>query len=219
MFGFNKWGFRRVILMIPVLLVVSGCNDDDDPVVVIPEPAVGPESATELVDQFVAAYSARNVDKYLALLDPEFLMVLQTETTQEFPSVGATLDYAKEERIHQRMFSGESLTDPDGEFVPAVQTIEFLVFTALDSWTAVGEGDQFPDTVWAPFEVGLVFDRGQAHGALELDGIVKIHARNHVVTVDGKEESYFLMAGMVDLTNLGKGVDGTPWGKVKALYR
>ena len=65
----------------------------------------------------------------------------------------------------------------------------------------------------------IIFDRGQDHGILELDGIVKIYARSHVVTVDGKEKPFFLMAGMTDLTNIGKGVEDAPWGKVKALYR
>ena len=57
-------------------MILAGCSDDDDPVRVVPDPRIGPVSPDELMTQFLAAYEAMNVDNYLALLDPEFLMVL-----------------------------------------------------------------------------------------------------------------------------------------------
>jgi len=211
---------KLVILMLAALLIASGCNDAD-PVKVVPEPdpPTAPETANELITQFKAAYQAMDVDHYLALIDPEFLMVLREGTTEEFPDVGTTLDFTQEERIHQRMFSGDSVTDPEGVLIPAVQAIEFLVFDDLDDWSAADDQGRFPGTEWAPFRVEIVFDRGQEHSMFFLDGVVKIYVRTHEELVDGEESTYCLMAGMVDLTGTVKPVDPIPWGSVKALYR
>lgn len=218
MFVSGKMSARLVILMFAILLIMPGCNDDKDPVVV-PVPDVGPETPDELMTRFKDAYSAMDPDKYLALLDQDFLTILSTRTIEDFPDVGTTLDFGEEEQIHQRMFSGEPVTDPLGNFIPAVETIEFVVFKSLDPWARVGEGDRFPGTVWAPFEVELIFDRGQDYAALKLSGMVKIHARSHEVMVNSKKFTYYLMAGMTDLTYSGKGVEDIPWGTVKATYR
>jgi hypothetical protein len=218
MFASRKSSVRFFILMFAILLIVSGCNEDDDPVVV-PVPDVGPETPVELMVRFRDAYTAMDPVKYLALLDKDYLMILSTLTIEQFPDVGTTLDFAQEERIHQRMFSGEPVTDPLGNFIPAVQGIEFPVLKALDTWGRVGEGDRFPGTVWAPYEVELLCDRGPKFAALKLSGVVKIHARSHEVMVGSKTFTYFLMAGMTDLTFFGKGVEDTPWGTIKATYR
>ena len=202
------------------MMILAGCSDDD-PVKVVPdpEPPIGPDSPDELMAQFLTAYESMDLEKYLALLDPEFLMLLQESTIIDFPDVGETLDFTKEERIHQRMFSGEDLTDPDGNFTPGTRAIAFSVFRALAGWVPNEDPDQFPGTVWAPFEVGLLFDRGQQFSTLKVEGTVKIYARAHEVEVDGTTFAYYLMAGMVDLTGNGKGTESGPWGSVKALYR
>ncbi len=203
-------------------LVLAGCSDDDDPVRVEDDPVTpvpGPESAAELVAQFKAAYGARDVEKYVALLDPDYLMLLSAETTQEFPDVGETLNFAAEERIHQRLFSGKDVTDPHGDFVPAVKAIELLVFQALEGWSPTDDQDHFPGAEWAPFQVVLLFDRGQSYSFLKVNGTVKIYVRAHEVMVGGTNETFYLMAGMVDLTFFGKGTENTSWGSVKALFR
>ena len=215
---------NRVFLMLAVvalagMMILAGCSDEDDPVKVVPDPPIGPESADELVAQFLAAYEAMDVDNYVALLDPEFLMILQEDTIDEFPDVGTTLDFTEEERIHQRMFSGESVTDPNGNFVPGVQTIDFSEFMALAAWSPSDDVDRFPDTVWTSYEVVVMFYRGQQFSMLRVTGMVKIYVRAHEVMVDGEEKTYYLMAGMVDLTGSGKGTEVESWGGVKALFR
>ncbi|MCK9996793.1 MAG: hypothetical protein KAH56_11005, partial [Candidatus Krumholzibacteria bacterium] len=136
-----------------------------------------------------------------------------------FPDVGTTLDFTKEELIHQRMFSGELLIDPDGNFVPGTSAILFRVFMALDVWAPSDDEERFPGTVCAPYDLSLLFDRGQSFSTLNVDGAVKIYARAHEAEVGGATTTYYLMAGMVDLTGNGKGTESVSWGSVKALYR
>jgi len=208
-----------VVAALAGMMILTGCSDDDPVVVPDPDPPIGPKSPDELMVQFVRAYETMDLEKYLALLDPEFLMILGAETIIDFPDVGTTLDFTKEERIHQRMFSGEQHEDPDGNFVPGTSAIAFLDIRALAGWVSSDDEDQFPGTVWAPFELNLLFDRGQQFSTLKVDGMVKIYARTHEAEVDGTTIAYYLMAGMVDLTGFGKGTESTAWGNVKALYR
>ena len=220
----NQSKKTHVILVLVVgvlagMMILAGCSDDDDPVLVIPEPAIGPESADELVRQFVSAYEAMDVDQYQVLLDPDFLMILQEVTTEEFPSVGTSLDYLDEERIHTRMFSGELLSDPNGLIVPGVQDIEFTRIRALGVWSPTDDVDRFPATEWAPFEVEILWDRGQSFWTSKVAGTVKIYARANEIEVGGTQKTYYTMAGMVDLTNLHKSSESSTWGGVKALFR
>lgn len=207
-----------LIAAMVVLLVAGGCSDDD-PVQVREDPGTGPESPELMVLQLMAAYEARNVSTYLALLDPDFQMFLTPETMGDFPDVGPTLDYAEEEHIHTRMFSGQDVTDPLGNLVPGVQGITVSVFIPLDAWTPTVAADPVQDAVWAPYQVIISFDRGQSFSTMKVEGTVKIFARAHETTVAGKKETYYLMVGMTDLTYLGKGTENEAWGGIKALYR
>jgi hypothetical protein len=207
------------VLLMGSLLLTAGCSDDEDPVRVISSPATEPKSTNELMSSFQAFYEARDSEKYLALLDPDFLFLLQSETVDRIPDLGNMLDFAEEERIHQRMFSGEAVIDPQGEFRPAILNIEFRQFRALDVWSETDNETLFPNSVWAPFGVELVFDCGQEHSTFEVNGVTKIYARAYSRMVEGTEITHYLMAGMVDLTFLEKGVERTPWGLIKAFYR
>ena len=218
--GKNVFSLVLVAAALAGMMILAGCSDDDDPVVVPdPDPSIGPESPDELVAQFQTVYESMDVEKYVALLDPGFLMYLQEETIINFPDVGTTLDFAEEERIHQRMFSRENLTDPNGSFVPGVQTITFNVFKALAAWSLSDDVDRFPDTVWTSFEVEILFGRGQQYWTSKVTGMVKIFARPHTLMADGEEKTTYLMAGMVDFTSYGKVGEDSSWGIVKALYR
>lgn len=207
-----------LIAVISVLLMATGCSDDD-PVQVQDDPATGPESPDVLMSLIMAAHETRNVSQYLALLDPEFQMFLSDETRQEFPTVGPTLDYAEEEWIHTRMFSGENVTNPEGNLVPGVQGISFYVFMPMDAWTPTVEGDPIEDAVWAPYQVVIHFDRGQTYSTMKVEGVVNVFARAHEITVAGKKETFYLLAGMTDLTYFAKGTETASWGSIKAWYR
>ena len=203
-----------------VLLAAAGCSDDD-PVQVQDqdEPVAGPESPTMLMLQLMAAYETRIVNTYLDLLDPDFQMFLTDETREEFPSVGPTLDFTEEEHIHTRMFSGEAVVDPNGYLVPGVLAISVSRFLPLGDWSLTVAEDPIQDAEWAPYQVLILFDRGQNYSTLKVEGMIKVYARAHETTVAGKMETYYLLVGMTDFTYLAKGTETTSWGDVKALYR
>lgn len=201
------------------LVLAAGCKDEENPVQVTPDPIVEPQTPEDLVAQLMTGYEARDKSDYLALLDPDFQFILRPETTARYPELGPSLDFDEEERIHNRMFSGESVVDPLGDLHPAVQTIVFNTFEAVDSWADTDDPLLFPDARWALFDVELLFDRGQVYSALQATGQVKIYVRE-ITRAEGNEEiTYFNLAGMVDLTRSDKGVEATPWGLIKALYR
>lgn len=206
------------VILAAGLVLAAGCKDDENPVVVNDQPPTEPGTPSELVSRFLEAYEARDSEKYLALLDPGFLFILQPETAFRMPTVGDMLDFTEEARIHQRLFSGEAVTDPNGELRPGVLNVHVPLLEAQDGWADTDNETLFPDAVWASFEVAIVFDRGQTHSSFQVNGVAKIYARAFTHMVAGEEHTYYRLAGMVDLTQSDKGVEATPWGLIKAFF-
>ena len=153
---------------------------------------------------FQTIYETMDINEYRKIMHPDFLTILQTTTTEEFPDVGTTLDVNEELRIHERMFSGDPLTDPDGIFVPGVASINFDKFLALDTWVVSPQDDIIPNAEWAPFDVVFLFDRGQNFSTLKVAGTIKFYVTSKDSVYQGSPKKYYQMIGQVDLTNLGK---------------
>ena len=219
-------GVWLLVLMFAILLVASGCSDEEAPPltpvteVIIPNSSLPvPGSPEQLMANFQVIYETRDSDEYKLILDPAFETILQRFTTNEFPDVGTTLDVTEELRIHERMFSGEDVTDPQGELVPGVLNISFSTFQASEAWTMMPPGDTFPNAEWAPFDVVFLFDRGQAYLPLNVTGTIKFYVTSRDSLHQGETKQYYQMIGQVDLTNLDKGIGPISWGSVKALFR
>jgi hypothetical protein len=180
---------------------------------------VEPGTPEILLSGIMTAYEEMDKEDYLALLDPDFLFILKPETAARYPDLGPTLDFTEEDRIHGRMFSGEPVTDPGGNRQPAVRAVGWPHFQAQDVWAETDDVDQFPGTIWAPFEVDLIVDCGQEFATFKATGVTKIYVREYSRMVGGQEMPYYKLAGIVDLTQSDKGVERTPWGLIKALYR
>jgi len=168
---------------------------------------------------FQIVYEIMDVGAYLEIMHPDFLTILQQDTIDEFPDVGPTLDVTQEQRIHERMFSGESVTDPNGDLVPGVSGIAFSRFRALDAWTLSPGEDPFPNTMWAPYEVEFLFDRGQEFSTLQVEGTIKFYVTSRDSLHEGSTRQYYQMIGQVDLTGGFKSIQNSIWGSVKALWR
>jgi len=177
-----------------------------------------PGSADVLMSNFRTIYETRDFIEYRKIMHPDFLTILQDATVQEFPDVGTTLDVSEELRIHERMFSGDAVTDPQGVLVPGVLSIDFNNFRALDDWKVSPAGDIIPNAQWAPFEVGLLFDRGQNFSTLRVEGTIKFYVTSRDSMHQDSLEQYYQMIGQVDFQSFMKESENIPWGSVKALY-
>ena len=139
----------------------------------------------------------------------------------QFPDVGATLDFEKEQGIHERMFSGEDLKDPaTGAFIPGVIGISFSKLTALEAWHVAKDDDTNPEVQSCLYEVEILFDRGQAQSQIHVRGQIRFHVVSRMAVVGGESQVYFQMSGQDDLTTVGeKNTDSSVWGHLKCLYR
>ena len=178
-----------------------------------------PGSEDQLMANFQAAYSAMDLTEYLKLMHPNYITVLQTGTTSLFPDVGASLDAEEERRIHDRMFSKQDVTDPLGNLVAGVQTIQFQTFQRVGMWATSLANDMIPNARYALYSVQFLFDRGQDNSTLKVTGNVRFYVTSRDSVVGGVPRSYYRMIGQVDLTDSSKATDAVAWGSVKALFR
>jgi len=198
--------FFLLLAAFTLLIATAGCifsPDDEGDDLPPPPPKVmpWPGSPDQLMINFQTIYETRDFDEYRVIMHPDFLTILQTETTTEFPDVGTTLDVNEELRIHERMFSGEAVTDPKGDLVPGVLSISFSKFQALDAWTMSPWDDIIPLAEWATFEVEFLFDRGQTFSTLKVQGLIKFYVTSKDSVYQGAPRQYYQMIGQVDLTN------------------
>jgi hypothetical protein len=200
--------FFLLLAAFALCIAPAGCifspDDDPTPPVIEPPPELPfPGSPDVLMQNFQTIYETRDYDEYRKIMHPNFLTILQDATVQEFPDVGTTLDVTEELKIHERMFSGDAVTDPDGELVPGVLAIDFNNFRALDDWKVSPSDDIIPDAQWAPFEVVFLFDRGQNYSTLKVEGTIKFYVTSRDSTHQGTVKKYHQMIGQVDLTSSG----------------
>ncbi|MCK9996791.1 MAG: PKD domain-containing protein [Candidatus Krumholzibacteria bacterium] len=177
-----------------------------------------PDSPDQLMANFKTIYESMDVERYLKIMHPDFQTILQEETIIDFPDVGPTLDVTEETRIHERMFSGEVVEDPSGNLVPGVRNIRFSGFRAQDAWKMSPEEDIIPNAEWAPFEVNVLFDRGQQFSTLKVGGMIKFYVTSSDSLHEGVTRKYYQMIGQVDLTGGFKSTEEIPWGSIKALW-
>jgi len=179
-----------------------------------------PDSPDKVMQKFVEMYEAQDLSSFSKLMHPDFVTVLQSFTTGDFPDVGPTLDMTEERRIHERMFSGQDVTDPNGSLVPGISAITFQTFERQGTWAMSSPSDVIPNSVFAWFDVVVLFDRGQNYSTLKPQGQIKFYVTHRDSTVNGYTREYYQMRGQVDLTGGWKSAGETiSWGSVKALFR
>jgi hypothetical protein len=192
-----------------LLIAPAGCifSPDDDPEPAPTKPPVElpfPGSPSVLMQNFQTIYETRDFNEYRKIMHPDYLTILQQETIDEFPDVGETLDVNEELRIHERMFSGEAVTDPNGDLVPGVANISFSRFIPLDTWAVSPPTDIIPNAEWALYDVEFLFDRGQTYSTLKVQGTIKFYVTSRDSMHQGSLRQFYQMIGQVDLTSSGK---------------
>jgi hypothetical protein len=165
------------------------------------DPLVFPDTQDKLMANFQVVYEQMGFDDFAKMLHPQYVTILQESTYNQFPDVGTTLDLEEELRIHNRMFSKQDQTDPEGDLVPGVQSIAFQTFRRLGVWSTSPENDQIPNVDFALYEVEMLFDRGQGHTILKVQGQIKFYVAARDSVVNGVTKPYYRMRGQVDLTD------------------
>jgi len=177
-----------------------------------------PGSPERLMANLRETYRIRDSADYRRLMHPDFVTILQQETIDQFPDVGPTLDYDEERRIHERMFSGEDLTDPvTGDPVPGVFNIAMGI-DPLDDWQVSPPDDPIPNTLFAPYEVSVLFQR-LPNSYDKVEGIIRFYVASRDSFHEGENRDYFEMVGQLDLTTGLQDFGYYTWGGLKAQYR
>ena len=177
-----------------------------------------PGSEDQAMANLVAIQQAMDFDSYRELIHPNYMMILQPETQQEFPDLGPTLDRTEELRIAERMFAGEPVTDPDNVLVPGIGGITFQFFEQQGAWAVSAPTDVIPNTRNALFDVSLLFDR-PGYTTLRVDGQAKFYVAGRDTVYDGENRILWQIVGVWDLTGSVKSTEVVSWGSVKALFR
>jgi hypothetical protein len=220
----SKWVNRFLVFGLTVLLLLAGCSDEDNPVTTdsggdIPATSLPfPDTADQLMANFQAIYQSLDPVEYGLLLDPSFKTLLQEVTTDGFPHLGQDLDVAEETRIHDRLFSGEDLTDPFGQPLPPVLQFDFEVFRKIVDWGPSLPTDPIPNTLSALYEVEIRAIREGQYSSLLVQGQIRFYVATAEGRVGGEPKTYYRLVGQLDLTDNGKSVETIAWGSLKALY-
>lgn len=212
---------KKLLILTLLVFVIAGCGEDEVGSPPPPPEPVAPfaGSPAQLMSNFQTAYEDQNIEAFKVMMHPDFEMILQQETIDQFPDVGETLDYTEEMRIAERMFSGEDLTDPNGQFIPGVQDITFGKLQPGLDWQLVPAGQPFAGSLFAPYTIEILFDRGQGHSYLNIQGQIRFHVAARDSLYEGEVQDYYEMVGQVDLTTIYKSSEKSSWGGVKAVYR
>jgi hypothetical protein len=198
---------KRNNLALAMLLLAfaatSGCifSPKPDPGPINPPAGLPfPDSPDKLMANFQAIYETMDIDEFTKMLHPDYITILQASTTAQYPDVGTTFDLSEELRIHQRMFAGLPVTDPDGAFVPGIASIDFQTFEPQGTWAMSPANDQIPNAEWALYDVIFMFDRGQTYTILKVQGQIKFYVTHRDSLVNGVTKPYYQMLGQMDLT-------------------
>ena len=178
-----------------------------------------PGSPSQLMTNFQFIYEEMFFARYRDILHPDFKTVLQQETIDQFPDVGEFLELDEELRIHERMFSGQDLTGPNGNRVPGVIDISFAKFQPEWDWQVSPADDPIPNALFAPYDVELLFNRGQDNSQISVKGQIRFYVTSKDSLHEGTTKQYYQMVGQVDLTDIQNATEVKAWGSAKAIYR
>lgn len=171
----------------------DGCNGGETPLPF-------PDTPDKLMTNFRTVYEQMDFADFAKMLHPQYVTILKESTYIEYPDVGTTLDLEEELRIHERMFSKQDVTDPDGALVPGVQSIDFQTWERTGVWSVSPSNDPIPNAEYALYDVVFLFDRGAGHTILKVQGSIKFYVDSRDSVVNGVTKPYYQMRGQVDLT-------------------
>ncbi len=161
-----------------------------------------PGDPETLMKNFRTVYEEMDFDSYADMLRKDYITILQTSTQDEFPDVGATLDWEDEIVIAERMFSGQPFTNSAGDLVPGISSISFDQLEQQGDWTDSPPNDVIPNARLGLFEVIFRFDR-PGFSTLMVQGQIKFYIDKRDSVHNGATRDYWQLIGQKDETRDG----------------
>ena len=208
--------------VLALALAAGGCGKSEEPPLLLPpdEPRLPfPDTPDKLMANLQTVYEQGDFHGLVNLLAAGHVTLLQTATQAQFPALGDRLDRDEELRCHERLFSHQDVTDPEGAVVPAIATIAFQTYARQGAWALSESSDPILNTTCAMYDVMVLWDRGQLYSMLKSQGQVRFYVTSRDSTVGGVTRPYYQLAGQKDLTQATKSSDLMAWGTVKGLFR
>ena len=191
------------------LLALTGCifspDEGDDPPPTVPGDTsvlVFPDTEKKLMDNFKVIYEKMDYDNYVDLLASDYKLMLLQDTIDDWGLTQPFFNYDDEVRIHERIFSGDAVTDSKGNLQPGISSIKVILLEQRGVWEPIGpDHPYFSDAQFALFDVEFEFYRGVGEPKLLVDGQIEFYLVKSQVEVDGVLKDYFQMIGQWDMTN------------------
>jgi hypothetical protein len=171
-----------------------------------------PDTEDQLMANFVAAYSARNIDGYREVLHDDFRFMFQQADIQNFGLPTNHLDRDQEIAISQVMFSGAP--GPGG--VPGISQIAIQVFVPQTAWEDVGDHPDFPGSRHRIYAINMDVVRPNST-TLQVQGQAEFFVVSQDSMTQGGVLPYWQILGHLDQTET-KAVESASWGTLKILY-
>ncbi len=169
-----------------------------------------PGTPEQLMANFKTIYESMDIEGYRNLLHPDYQTILKESTVQDFPSVGATLDYTEEVQIAENMFSGAPGHDANGDLTSSISSITFTEPDQVTPWEPATAWPEYFDydnpnyTIKSSlFNVLFEFNRA-GDTTLQVTGLIKFFIAEQDSLYQGAVRPYYQMIGQEDLTNDGK---------------
>jgi hypothetical protein len=194
-----------LLAAITMMIFSAGCifsPDEGDDIVgpPPPPPLAYPGTRDILMENFQLIYEDMDFDAFREMLHPDYFMILQASTIEQFPTVGPTIDLSEELTMHRRMFSGDSLFDPDTNLpIPGISNISFDEFRQLGEWVTSPPNDPIPNAESGTWQVEFLFDRS-GFKAFSVKGQIKFYATFRDSLHEGLVQPYWQMIGQKDET-------------------
>ena len=158
-----------------------------------------PGSPDVLMENFVAAYGAQDLEAYAPLLHEDFLFSYKACDAEQLGLSDDHHDRATELLISRRMFSRKPVVNSAGRTVPAITAIVFRGWERVGDWVEVPDPGR-PGLRRAAYEVRVLFERERA-GDIAVRGLSVFYALPvEMPDAEGKDQPAWQLAGWVDLT-------------------